>query len=375
MKINEINKGVSQSKSGFSIKEMLNKDVLSFNTKLKDKDKERFYSELNILLSSGIDIRTALEIIVEEQSKKADKFFFEQIKDAIIMGSSFSAALNATGKFTNYEYFSLQIGEESGKLTNVLNELALYYNRKIKQKRKLISTLTYPSIILFSSFMMIYFMMIFVVPMFVDIFKRFKGELPIFTRVVIKISYLVENYSIYFLIILLGLIFFVYSQRNRLWYRKFSSTFLMKIPVFNELIAKIYLARFCQSMSLLLSSKTPLVQTINLAKNMVGYYPIESSLTVVESDILKGEPLYKSLMKFTVFNKRMISLIKVAEEVNQLDIMFEKIGKQYSDEVEYKTNMLGNVIEPLILIFLGAIVGFILIAIYLPMIQMGNVIG
>lgn len=80
-------------------------------------------------------------------------------------------------------------------------------------------------------------------------------------------------------------------------------------------------------------------------------------------------------MKFTVFNKRMISLIKVAEEVNQLDSMFEKIGKQYSDEVEYKTNMLGSVIEPLILIFLGAIVGFILIAIYLPMIQMGNVIG
>lgn len=375
MKINEINKGVSQPKSGFSIKEMLNKDVLSFNTKLKDKDKERFYSELNILLSSGIDIRTALEIIVEEQSKKADKVFFEQVKDAIIKGSSFSTALNATGKFTNYEYFSLQIGEESGKLTNVLNELALYYNRKIKQKRKLISTLTYPSIILFSSFMMIYFMMIFVVPMFVDIFKRFKGELPFFTRVVIKLSYLVESYSLYFILVLMGFVFFVYSQRNSLWYRKFSSGLMMKIPVLNELIAKIYLARFCQSMSLLLSSKTPLVQTINLVRNMVGFYPIEASLTVVESDILRGESLYKSLMKFSVFNKRMISLIKVAEEVNQLDGMLEKIGKQYSDEIEYKTNMLGSVIEPLILIFLGAIVGFILIAIYLPMIQMGNVIG
>nr|MBA3971958.1 type II secretion system F family protein [Bacteroidota bacterium] len=145
--------------------------------------------------------------------------------------------------------------------------------------------------------------------------------------------------------------------------------------VVKSMVSKIYLARFCQSMNLLISAKTPLVTAIDLVKKMVGFYPIEVSLEIIQNDILQGVPLHVTLAKFEIYNKRMISLIKVAEEVNQLDTMFSKLAKQYSDEVEHQTSILGSLIEPIMIIFLGVLVAVILIAMYLPLFQMSSTIG
>jgi type IV pilus assembly protein PilC len=142
-----------------------------------------------------------------------------------------------------------------------------------------------------------------------------------------------------------------------------------------NMISKIYLARFCQSMNLLISSKTPLVTAIELVKKMIGFYPIEISLEIMQEDIMKGQPLHISLSKFKIYNKRMVSLIKVAEEVNQLDTMFAKLAKQYTDEVEHETSILGSLIEPIMIIFLGLLVALILVAMYLPLFQMSNTVG
>jgi type IV pilus assembly protein PilC len=128
-------------------------------------------------------------------------------------------------------------------------------------------------------------------------------------------------------------------------------------------------------MNLLISAKTPLVSAIDLVKKMVGFYPIEVSLNEVQEDILKGQSLHISLSKYKIYNKRMISLLKVAEDVNQLDTMFARLAKQYSDEVEHQTSVLGSVIEPIMIIFLGALVAIILIAMYLPIFQMSTSVG
>ena len=128
-------------------------------------------------------------------------------------------------------------------------------------------------------------------------------------------------------------------------------------------------------MNLLISAKTPLVTAIELVKKMVGFYPLEISLQTIQDDILKGQPLHLSLSKFKIYNKRMVSLIKVAEEVNQLDTIFLKLSKQYSDEVEHQTSILGSLIEPAMIIFLGAFVAIILVAMYLPLFQMSSTVG
>jgi type IV pilus assembly protein PilC len=366
---------VEARQSGKSSFDFLNKDIKLFGAGFGDKKKERFYSELSILFAAGVDIRSALELIEEEQTKEKDKALFKQIKEAIIAGSSLSKALEQTGLFTTYEFYSLQIGEESGRLTEILLELSTFFSKKIQQKRQLTSALSYPAVVFFASFGAIFFMMKFVVPMFADVFKRFKGELPYFTKVIIRLSDAFSNYSIYFFAGFVLLVIFIYNQRKAVWFRKFGAELVLRTPIMKDLIGKIYLARFCQSMNLLISARTPLVTAIELVKKMVDFYPIEVSLDTVQNDLLKGQSLYVSLSKFKIYNKRMISLLKVAEEVNQLDTMFAKLAKQYSDEVEHQTSIIGSLIEPVMIIFLGLLVAIILVAMYLPLFQMGSTVG
>ncbi|MBN8696073.1 MAG: type II secretion system F family protein [Bacteroidetes bacterium] len=363
------------SKKNRSIKEAFNKDIDLFGSSFSDKKKERFYSELSILFSSGVDIRSALELIEDEQVKEKDRLLFQRVKEDVIAGSSLSNAMEKTGKFSSYEFYSIRIGEESGRLPQVLAELSLFFGRKIKLKRQLISALSYPAILFFTTFGAVFFMMRFVVPMFSDVFRQFKTELPYFTKLLIKVSNGFTQYSGVGLVIFFLIIATLFSQRKSKFFRKFSAGLVLRIPVLKDLVSKIYLARFCQSMNLLISAKTPLVASIDLVKSMVSFYPIESSLDKIREDVLRGEPLFKSMGEFKIYNKRMISLIKVAEEVNQLDKMFERIAKQYSDEVEHQTSILGSLIEPVLIIILGIIIGGILVAIYLPMFQLGTAVG
>jgi type IV pilus assembly protein PilC len=353
----------------------LNKDLSFGPNGLNDKKKESFYSEMYILFSSGLDIRSSLELIIEGRDKENEKQLFNGIKESIISGESFSEAINKTGKFSIYEYYSLRIGEEGGKLTEVLAELASFFAKKIKQKRQVTRAMSYPLIVMFASIGALVFMCKFVVPMFTDIFKRFKGELPYFTQLIIRFSNVFSSYFGIFMLILVILSIFIYSRRKSIWFRKASSELLLRIPIVKTLVSKIYMARFCQSMQLLIASKTPLVTSIELVKKMIDFYPIEVSLEAIKEDVMKGMPLHASLAKYPIYNTRLISLIKVAEEVNQLDKMFGRLASQYSDEVEHQTGVIGNLIEPAMILFLGAIITFILVAMYLPMFQMSNVIG
>ncbi|MFN3402663.1 MAG: type II secretion system F family protein [Cytophagaceae bacterium] len=350
----------------------LNKDISLFGSGFSDKKKESFYHELGILLQAGVDIKTTLEIITDNQVKEKDKLLFEEIKKQVVSGSTLSNAIKQSGQFSAYEFYSLQIGEETGKLPLVLKELAGYYQKKIKQKRQIIGALTYPSIVLATSVAAIVFMLNFIVPMFADIFKRFGGELPAITAFIIETSAFFSNYFYLIILFILGIVICIYSQRKTLWFRRFSSVLILKIPFVGELVRKIYLARFCHSMTLLISAKIPILRAITLVKQMIGFYPIEVSLDKIEKDILNGKSLHNSLSTFSIYPKRMISLIKVGEEVNQLEMFFEKVSSQYSDEVEHQTSLISSMVEPFMIIFLGVIVGFILIAMYLPLFQLSS---
>jgi len=373
--INKVKKAQSKADEKNALQnvvDFLNKDFTLFGSKMNDKKKEAFYHELGILLSAGVDIKTTLELISAEQTKEKDKLLFEKISNSVISGSTLSDAIKATDMFSAYEYFSLQIGEESGKLPVVLKELGTYYNKKIKQRRQIVGALTYPSIVLFTSLAAVFFMMNFIVPMFGDVFKRFGGELPAITQMIVDASAFFRNYFYVFILSILSVVLLVYSQRKELWFRKYGSIIALRLPFAGEIIRKVYLARFCNSMTLLIGAKIPILRAINLVKQMIGFYPLEESLTQIEKDILHGMALNKSMSAFTIYPRRMTSLIKVGEEVNQLDNFFEKIAHQYNEEVEHQTSMISSMIEPFMIIFLGLIVGFILIAMYLPLFQLST---
>jgi len=365
-------KQVAEKSTQNSIFDFLNKDIRLFGNKLKDKKKEKFYSELGILLSSGLDIKSSLDIIVDEQTKEADKNLFESISIQLVEGGSLSEALKQSNKFSNYEYFSIKIGEESGRLNSVLEDLAVFYGKKIKQNRQLVNAFSYPVLVLVTAFAAVFFMMRFMVPMFVDVFSRFGGELPAITKLIVSISSFFAIYGGIITISIITLLIALYLIRSKAIYRKISSSVVLKTPLLGDIIKKIYLERFCQSMALLSSSKTPMLKSIQLVNKMIGFYPFEKALQIIENDILHGKLLHQSMQQFKLFDKRFISLIKVAEEVNKLDLIFEKLDRQYADELDHKISMISNLLEPFLIIFVGLLVGIILIAMYLPMFQLST---
>jgi type IV pilus assembly protein PilC len=351
---------------------LLNRDISFGSKELSDKKKESLYLELSSLLQAGINLKSSFDLITADLQKEKDKELYQKIQDAVLGGTTFSQALQQTGKFSLYEVYSLQIGEETGKLIEVLQDLAKFYQNKIKQRRKIVSALTYPCVVMTSSLGAVFFMLKFVVPMFGDVFRRFGGKLPWITEKIIGISNAMEN-NFWWVIILLSLITgFILFTRKTEKFREVFSKVVLRIPLIGNLVQKIYLARFCNSMRLLINAKLPLLRAIALIRQMIRYYPIESSLQKVEDDIMKGKSLHESLQQFKVYPSKMIQLVKVGEETNQLDYFFGKISEQYIEEVEYKTSTLSSMMEPLIIIFLGLIVGIILIAMYLPLFQMSN---
>jgi type IV pilus assembly protein PilC len=371
-KIKKTSSSSSEKESGKSILDYLNKDIALFGKQLKDKKKENFYSELGILIISGVDIRTALEIITEEQKATADREMFRKIYDDIVNGDSLSEAMLKTERFTMYEYYSLKIGEESGRMKEVLSELAYFFAKKIKQRRQISSAFTYPAMVVVTAIIAVTFMMNFIVPMFTDVFKRFNSDIPAITKTVISMSEFMRAYGGIFLLSIAVLMVWILFSRQKPWYRKYSSKILLKLPFFGEITQRIYVTRFCQSMALLLGAKTPMLKSIQLVRQMIGFYPFERALEAIEKGILRGDPLHKGMQKSKLFDARIISLTRVAEEVNQLDSMFTRLGSQYSDELEYRTSMINNLLEPVMIIFVGGLVAFILIAMYLPLFQLSS---
>lgn len=367
-----IQKTTEQKKSEQGIFDFLQKDIQLFGTSLGDKKKEAFYHELHILLTAGVDIRSTLDLIASEQTSEKDKILYQGIRDRVTGGSTLSDAIQETGKFSAYEYHSLRIGEESGKLTVVLKELTDFFQSNINLKRQIVGALTYPAIVLCTSMGAIFFMLNFIVPMFADVFKRFGGKLPFITALIVDISNWMSDYFYIILLMLISIIGLLYSQRKQLWFRKFFSRILLKTPFVGEMIRKIYLARFCHSMALLIGAKIPIVRAIKLVKQMIGFYPVEISLDKIEQDIMQGVSLHKSLSNFPIYHRRLVSLIKVGEEVNQLEMFFGKVARQYSEDVEHQTSLISSMIEPFMIIFLGLIVGVILIAMYLPLFQLST---
>ena len=346
---------------------------MSFGSKkLKDAKKEEFYSEVFLLLQSGLDLKRSIEIFTGQQTVENVKKLFEGIEERLVKGSSFSDALRQSSDFSAYEYYSIKIGEESGQLLEVLSELGSFYQRKMKQQKQLVSAFTYPTVILMTAVIAVGFMMNFIVPLFADAFKRFNADLPALTQFIVNLSEGFRHYWWLFLIILAGAGLGIYSLQKIQEVRVWVSERIIQIPLFGILLQKIYLARFCQSMALMVTARTPLIVSLDLVGQMVGHLPLERALKEVSQEIYKGKMLNEAMASKPLFDQRMVSLIKVGEETNKLDVIFKKLYEQYSGEADHRTTMMNALLEPILIVVVGCLVAVILIAMYLPMFKIGN---
>lgn len=364
-----------EKESGFDIEKLLKKEITLFGNGFSAKQKFEFYNELGVLLQAGITIKDALQLIKENQKKTKSKAIYEAVLNDVISGKPLSDAIKATKYFTQYEFYCIKIGEETGTLSKVCSRLAVFFERKTEQKRIIISALTYPIIVLSTAVLVVIFMLSYVVPMFQDIFRQNKIELPFLTRVIIAFSQAIKHYGWIFILLVIGLIVMGKVLNKNQKFKGILHNILLKTPVFGTFMTKIYLAQFTQAISLLTSSKVPILNSIQMVKNMIGFVPLQQSLEKVETSILKGKSLSESLCGNRMFDERIISLVKVAEETNQTEFVFNQLSEQYNNEVVRQSKLVATVIEPLIIIIVGLIVGVLLVALYLPMFKLSSVIG
>lgn len=373
--LNNIPTVASQKKSGSEIERLLKKEITLFGGGFSNKKKQSFYMELAVLLKAGITIKEALTLIIESLKKKTDKEIFETILNQVVNGKPLSEALHASKHFTEYEYYSIKIGEETGTTARVCQELGVFYERKNEQQRIVIAALTYPSIVLSTAVLVVIFMLSYVVPMFQDIFKQNNMELPFLTRLIVKMSEFTKSYGLLFFLAIFGFVISGKLMKDNTKYKKMLHYLLLKIPVFGPFITKVYLAQFTQAVTLLTSSKVPMLNSIQMVSKMIQFVPLQEALQKVEISILKGESLSESMKGNMLFDSRIISLVKVAEETNQTEYVFKQLNEQYNQEVVQQSKIMATVLEPLIIVFVGVLVAVLLVAMYLPMFQLSSAIG
>ncbi len=364
-----------KNESSFDVDSLLKKEIQIFGTSFSNKKKEAFYTELSVLLHAGLELKDALELIGEEQRKDIDKKIFQNIVDELISGKNLSEAIKTQKYFSEYEYYSLQIGEKTGTLKKVTGELGVFYQRKNEQRRLVMNALSYPIVVICTAILAVFFMLRFVVPMFADIFKQNKVELPWITQQIIALSNTFEKYYWILFLFIIGVFVFVRVFKNKDWYKKAYTSFLLKVPFVGNFVRKIKIAQFTQAITLLVSAKVPLLNGIQITEKMIDFYPLQKALRKVEQNILLGKSLHQSIKSESIFDPKMSSLIKVAEETNQVETIFNRLTYQYTKEIEHQSKMLSATVEPLIILVLGSIVAVILVAMYLPMFKLSTVIG
>ena len=372
MKI-EIRQSVQTKKRTFNFTQK----ELGFNffRAFTDKKKKNFYREFSTLIRASIDFNKALELLAQQEKSKKIKAIYQNITHQVVKGKGLHEALGAHRDFTKYEIYSIRIGEESRRLPEVLDQLEKFYTRKIKMKRQIVSVMSYPSFVLLITFAVLYFMLSYVVPMFSTVFRQFGGELPPITVFVQKLAgnfnmVLGILFSTFFLLLLVHFYF-----RNNENYKEAIGNFVLKIPVFGKLIRKIAVAKFFQAMGLLLSAKTPLLVSLDLSRAMMDFYPLKKTIAQANVRIRRGSSLSNALHNKKLFQQKEITMLSIGEEVNELDSMFNKLTEQLEDDIEHEVKLISTILEPVMIILIGVVVGFILIAMYYPMFSLGNVIN
>jgi len=340
-----------------------------------DKKKHLFFSQLHSLLKSGLSFSRSFDLLIENGIEDESKVL-QGIYNDILSGNELWAALKKSGNFSNLDCGVIRIGEETGKLDQSLAFLNTYYNKKNEQRRVLTGALSYPLIILTVAVLVLTFMILVVVPMFEQVYARMGGELPQITHFIIKLSNSAPAYFSIILItpILLFTIKHFYGKSEK--YRQMSAKLLLNLPFAGELIRLYYQSQFCQLMHLLISSNIPLLRSLEMLKDIIHFYPFSISFGNIAKNIIVGDSFGENLGKYeNIYSKKLVALIKVGEETNTLDKMLFQQAADITAELEYKLKQLGNLMEPLLILGIGILVAFILIAMYLPMFKLGQTIN
>ncbi len=343
---------------------------------LKDGRKETFFSELHSLLASGLDFSHAFSLLTSGESERNFRDILDRLYGDVVAGSSLWQAIEKCGKFSALDSGVVRIGEETGRLADALSFLVDYYRKKIAQTRMISSAISYPLVIIAMAVVVIVFMLAVIVPMFEQVYSRMGGELPGMTQWIISVSKRFPFYALAGAFVVGGGGVLLYLFRDKDSVRGALSSLTMVVPVMGGIVRKNYQASFCKLLHLLSSSGVPLLTGIVMLRSIIRFYHYQCSLDVVAKGLEDGESLSANLEKFPqLYERRLVTLLRVGEETGRLPQMLQKQGEDLTRELEYRLRGVGNILEPAMILLVGALVAVILISMYLPMFKMGGIMG
>jgi len=357
-------------KSGFNV---------SFGTGLTDKDLVVFTRQFGTMINAGLPLVQCLEILSTQSENKALRESIGEVKVQVEAGSTFSDALRRHPKVFDDLYVNMvHAGEVGGLLDTILTRLAKHIEKAMKLKGQIKSAMVYPAAILGVAGVVITVLMIWVIPIFAKMFDELssgKVGLPGPTQFVIDISNAFQSYWYLGVGVVGGMIFGVKKYYATPKGRMAIDKFLLKTPVFGDLIRKASVAKFTRTLGTLLSSGVPLLDGLIICAKTSGNKVIEEALLNARVSISGGKTIADPLTQSQVFPKMVTHMIAVGESTGALDAMLGKIADFYEDEVDQAVASLTSLLEPMMMVFLGVVIGFIVIAMYLPIFKMASAIG
>ncbi|MDQ0351995.1 type IV pilus assembly protein PilC [Alkalibacillus filiformis] len=351
------------------------KDI-HFGNPVKNRDFVVFLQQFSALLKAGLTIVNSLSVLREQTKQKHLKEALYYVEIDMRQGSSLTNALKKHPEiFSNIFVNMVHSGESSGSLEETLSKLADYYHKHYKTSQKVKATFAYPVTVGFVAIGVVIFLMMYVVPEFVDMFNQFDASLPIVTQFVLAISNLLTSYWYLFglIALLFGLILIIVLQREHL--RMKIDYYLLKLPGFGPLILKSNMASLTRTLSSLLYNNVSIIQALNLTEQTLKNKVIKQTLQEAESSLKQGDSLVNPLRQHWAYPYLVTQMIEVGEKTNSLPEMLEQVATFYEDDVDTATDQLKSLLEPLLIITLSVIVGTIVLAIVIPMFELFNQIN
>jgi type IV pilus assembly protein PilC len=335
-----------------------------------------FSRQLATMLTAGIPLVQAFEIVGVGHENRAMQKLILDIKVDIESGTALHEALRKHPLYFDDLYVNLvEAGEQAGALESLLDKVATYKEKTEALKKKIKKALFYPAAVLAVAVIVTLILLIFVIPQFESLFKGFGADLPAFTRMVIELSRFVQDQGWWIAIVIGGIVFAIgYFHKRSRPMRHFVDRMMLKIPVIGPILVKAAIARFARTLSTMFAAGVPLVEAMESVAGATGNIVYEQATLRMKDEVATGLRLQRAMENTGLFPNMVVQMIAVGEESGSLDEMSAKVADFYELEVDSAVDALSSLLEPLIMVILGVLVGGLVIAMYLPIFKLGAVI-
>jgi type IV pilus assembly protein PilC len=341
----------------------------AFEAKPGIKQRAVFASKMGALVSTGVPIIRSIDLMASQQKLPLFKRALEAISLEVNQGSNLGTAMRAwPNVFDRLTIAMVEAGEAGGVLDEALRRLGQLLEQNARLQNKIKGALAYPIAVLVIAIAVFLGMMLFIIPIFADLYAQLGGELPAFTQFFVNVSTLLRSRAALFLVAGLALAIVLLVQFYKTHYgRRRIDALMLKLPLFGDLIQKTATARFCRTFSSLTRAGVPILLSLDVVKDITGNSILADTIGNSREEVMEGAPLSVALGRTKAFPDLALSMLSIGEETGEMDTMLSKVADFYEDEVDTTAKALTSLLEPIMIVFVGGMVGVILVAMYLPM--------